>query len=418
MTVYHGLLVLAALAFLSLWRERALHTPAAVFVSAALIFGAMALRALCMDHETLDYQYFLAGWVDFYRQNGGILALGESVGNYNVPYLYALALFSYADFPDLYLIKLLSVAFDVALAWAMLRLVRSVRKTNFAGLIAFLVTLWLPTVVLNGAYWGQCDSVYAALGLWGLAFGLERKPVRCVVFFALSFAFKLQAVFLLPVLAVLLLCRRIRWQHLFVFPLTYVIAVLPAMLAGKPFLDTVMLYFDQADSVGSGLNYNSPSVYAFLRTDPADPGSLAHLGIAAAFAALAVLLAVCLRHRKRMGEREILLSAALMSVFIPLLLPHMHDRYFFLADVLTVAAAFILPWMIPVPVLASFASLLGYHAYLRQRYLYPMRYGTVALFAVTAALGVCLSLCLRREDAPPARKGSHPVRRKTKKKRA
>jgi hypothetical protein len=34
-----------------------------------------------------------------------------------------------------------------------------------------------------------------------------------------------------------------------------------------------------------------------------------------------------------------------------------------------------------VPVLCSFASLLGYHAYLFRRYLLPMRYGTIARLA-------------------------------------
>ena len=69
----------------------------------------------------------------------------------------------------------------------------------------------------------------------------------------------------------------------------------------------------------------------------------------------------------------------LICVGVPFFLPHMHDRYFFLADVLSLALAVVMPGLFPVPVLVSFASLLGYHAYLKMRYLLPMRYGAAAL---------------------------------------
>jgi hypothetical protein len=79
----------------------------------------------------------------------------------------------------------------------------------------------------------------------------------------------------------------------------------------------------------------------------------------------------------------VVLAAALLSLGIPFLLPHMHDRYFFLADVLTVILAFMyFPWGISLAVLCQFASLLGYHAYLKMRYLLTMNYGAIALIAV------------------------------------
>ena len=84
-----------------------------------------------------------------------------------------------------------------------------------------------------------------------------------------------------------------------------------------------------------------------------------------------------------------LAAAVLLAVGIPFLLPHMHDRYFFAADVLTLVLAFVIWQLSPAAVLCQFASLLGYHAYLKMRYLLPMRYGSWALIVVlvmTAAL--------------------------------
>ena len=83
-----------------------------------------------------------------------------------------------------------------------------------------------------------------------------------------------------------------------------------------------------------------------------------------------------------------LLGAALLFVIgIPFLLPHMHDRYFFIADVLAFALAVIVPDMSSAPLLVSFGSLLGYHAYLKMRYLLPMLWGA-------AAMGLALLLTL------------------------
>lgn len=389
MTVpYLCLLALAALGFLILWREGLLREKPALFLSAALLLAAMALRGAMLPHETLDYQDFLTRWVDFYRQNGGFAALNRSVGNYNVPYLYFLALFSYLDIRDLWLIKLLSILFDVVLAWGALRLAARFRKGAAAPLAAFFLTLFLPTVLLNGAYWGQCDSIYGAFAVWSLVFALENKPIRSVVAIALSFAFKLQAVFLMPVFLVFLFAKKMKWWHLAFFPLTYLAVVLPCVLLGRPLVDTILIYVNQADTVGGALNYNSASVFALLR-NVTDPELFSRLGVAAAFVFLFLVFTLCYLRRRRLTDRALLGCAVLICLGVPFLLPHMHDRYFFLADTLSLALAVVSPALFPLPILVSFGSLMGYHAYLTMRWFLDkpqsMAWGAAAM-AVTLAL--------------------------------
>ncbi|MBQ7144697.1 MAG: DUF2029 domain-containing protein [Oscillospiraceae bacterium] len=397
---YFCLLVIAALGYLILWHEGLLREKAAIFLSAALLLAAMALRAAMLPHETLDYQDFLTRWVDYFRQNGGFYALRRSVGNYNVPYLYFLAFFSYLPLRDLYLIKLLSILFDLLLAWGVLRLVSRFQRGDTARLLAFFLTLFLPTVLLNGAYWGQCDSIYVAFAVWSLVFILEDKPIRGVAAIALSFAFKLQAVFLMPAFLVFLFAKKLKWWHLAFFPLTYLIIVLPCVLLGRPLTDVLLLYFNQADTVGSALNYNSASMYALFR-NAANPEEAAKLGIAAAFAFLLAVYTLCWFRRKRLNQRALLTVSVLICLAVPFLLPHMHDRYFFMADVLTLACAFVSPALAPMPVLTSFGSLMGYHAYLTMRWFLDkpqsMAWGACALLAVTVTL--CLDL-VRRLCAP------------------
>jgi hypothetical protein len=55
-----------------------------------------------------------------------------------------------------------------------------------------------------------------------------------------------------------------------------------------------------------------------------------------------------------------------------------------MADILTLVFAVTAPRYFPLPLLASFASLLGYHAYLKMRFLMPMSYGATALILVIA----------------------------------
>ena len=206
---------------------------------------------------------------------------------------------------------------------------------------------------------------------------------------ALSFGFKLQAVFILPVYAVLWMYGKFNWKHFIIFPAAYIVLVLPAVLLGRPFIETVTLYFGQTGSIGSGLNYNSPSVYAFFQyTLPEQYNALAsRCGIAGAFVYMAAVLLVCFVKRRQLSDDAVLGAAVLLAIGIPFLLPHMHDRYFFCADILSLVLAFAAPWSTAAALLVQFASLLGYHAYLKMRYLLLMDRGSAAL---CAALGICL----------------------------
>ena len=246
-----GLILIAAIALIILWFEGIANTPKRIIICAALLGLAMLLRGLAFDYRTGDYNDFLSHWANFYRINGGFSALNASVGNYNLPYLYFLALFSYIDVPDLYLIKLLSVFFDVILAWGIARLVYTFTNRRSTVMAAFLVTLFLPTVYLNGALWGQCDSIYTAFAVWSIVFALNDRPILSVVSIALSFAFKLQAVFIMPVFLIFLFAKKMKWYHLAAFPVTYAVTTLPAVIAGRPFKDAILLYFNQAETVGS-----------------------------------------------------------------------------------------------------------------------------------------------------------------------
>lgn len=372
---------IAVFALLLLYAAGMLKKPAHVAAGAAVVAAAFLLRWFLLDHQTDDYLNFLLPWVTFFRENGGFAALSQEIGNYNIPYLYFLALFSYSDIDPLYLIKLLSIFFDVILAFASMKLAGLYFKSSWRRLSVFGAVLFLPTVVLNGAYWGQCDSIYAAFGVLSIYFALSSRPWLSMAAIAFSFAFKLQAVFIMPVFLILLIMKRVRIRNFAAFPVTYLLIILPAVLLGRPFWDTLTLYFSQTGSIGSGLNYNSSSIFSILTNLP-DDGSASNLAILAAFGALLALFAYCLLRAKkgRFDSKKALLAVtALITILVPFLLPHMHDRYFFAADIFSLILAFAEPGLFAVPLLVQFGSLLGYHAYLKMQYFLPMRYGGWAM---------------------------------------
>ncbi len=378
------MLIFAAVLIIALiipWLEGLCKKSSHLIIVVVALALAFALRAWLIDFQSGDYNVFLSKWVEYFRSSGGFAGLSSSIGNYNLPYLYFLALFSYLPLNDLHLIKLLSILFDVILAFGMMKLCGVFTRSASKRLAAYLITLLLPTVVINGAMWGQCDSIYVAFAILAFWLVLSDKPKLSMVCMALSFGFKLQAVFIMPLYLVLLFAKKIKFRHYFIFPITYIVEIIPAVAMGRPFLDAFLLYFRQADTVGSGLNYNSPSMFA-LFSGSANVAALSALGIALAFLFVFLIFLRTWRHRDNLSSEALLGIALLFVIGIPFFLPHMHDRYFFMADVLTLLPAVLYARYAPVTILTSFASGICYYSYLNQAYLLPTRYGAIALIGV------------------------------------
>ena len=357
-----GTILIAAL--LIPWSQGLMDRRKPFFITVFFLAAAFAVRAYFFDYMSGDYNDFLVRWVEHYRVSGGFSALHAEVGNYNIPYHYFLAAFSYLDINDLYLIKILSVAFDVVLAFAVMKLTSIFTSSPTRRLAAYLGTLLLPTVVLNSAKWGQCDSIYVAFAVLALWLVLSDRPIASMVCIALSFAFKLQAIFIMPLFLVLLFAKRIKIWHFVFFPLTYITLMLPAVFAGRLFKDAIMFYFYNATSAGTGLNYNSPSVFALIKA-PAVPSSAAVAGIIAAFIFVFAIFAWAWIKRKSLNNEALLLIGILFSIGIPFLLPYMHDRYFFMVDVLVLVPALLYFGLIPLTALCSTASLICYYNYFK-----------------------------------------------------
>lgn len=116
---------------------------------------AIALRISLYHVITSDYTTFLSQWYKYIQTHGGFAALKDNFSNYNVPYLYLLAIATYLPIPELIAIKSISVIFDVVLGiFTYLILSLKFRRPSVA-LIGVLVVLFAPTIFINSSAWGR-----------------------------------------------------------------------------------------------------------------------------------------------------------------------------------------------------------------------------------------------------------------------
>ena len=322
----------------------------------ALCAAAMLARVSFLERSSGDYEIYLADWLQ--KLAGGSFAEGmrQNIGEYNVLYQYILFIITRLPVPSLYAVKAVSFIGDAFLAGAAATLAQKDGKKSAA---AFGLALLLPTVALNGGMFAQCDSLYAACALWGLALALERKSAGAAACFALSLAFKLQAVFLLPMVAVLWADRKLRLSDALVFLAALAATALPALLGGKSIGALLSIYTAQT-GLYTGLTYNAPSFFALMNTTGLDVYAYGNFGMALAFGACALLVACGVKQAGKLTREGYLRLALLLPLAIVFFLPRMHERYFYLADILSAVLAAKNKKAAPICALVALASLGSY----------------------------------------------------------
>lgn len=133
---------------------------------------ALIIRYELRDFASGDYDHFLSSWFNTIQQKGGMVALKENIGDYNIPYLVIMAILTYLPVNSLFSIKAVSIIFDLIGGLAVAKLVTMLTKeketSKLMGLIAYAIFLFMPTVWLNSAAWAQCDIIYTTFILISL----------------------------------------------------------------------------------------------------------------------------------------------------------------------------------------------------------------------------------------------------------
>lgn len=367
-----------------------------VIVLIALSLISLATRLSLFNFQSADYFNFLKPWYDFLKTHG---LISFKYGFYDLTplYVHALGLFSYLSIPSLYAIKIISIIFDFILAGMVFLIVRKKYKNNFKiPVFSFILTLLLPTVIINGAYWGQNDVIYTSFLIASVYFLLKNKPLASLILYAISFSLKLQSIFLLPLFIILLLKRKIKPLYFLTIPLVYFITIVPSLLLGRPLKDLLLIYFQQAKNYNY-LSLSAPTLYQWLPQNQFDLFYKA--GIFFAIAVITILIYVIYKNREEIKDNQIIKIAFLSVILVPFLLPKMHERYFFPADIFSIVFAFYFPRYFYFPVAMQVVSFLSYGPFLwGKNPNFPLLSFTVMIIILITAYDLFKNLYQKNKD--------------------
>ncbi len=333
-----------------------------------LIFGlvmALVLRLLLRGYVSGDAQTGSLPWYDYIQSQGGIRALGHAFSGYPPLYLYMLTVAYYVNqvlhISHLAAIKMVSIVFDFFGAYWFGKIVQIKHPGKHIGYYAALVFLFVPTVFINGAMWGQIDGIFTSFMLAAVYYLLKHHSGRAMIAFGLALSIKFQAIFLAPVLLVLAMLGQLTWLSLLLPPAVYIISVLPAWALGRPIQELLLLYLNQVNTFPN-LTLNAPSFYALI--DNSVNYLFNPVGIILAIMLVLMAVMAIYKLRPRLDPDLLVGLSAACLLFVPYILPKMHERYFYPAEVFYTLLAFFRPRLSFVAVALQIAALATYNNYL------------------------------------------------------
>lgn len=359
------------------------------FIGCLFAFAFM-VRWKLMPIESADYWGFLEDWMKQIRDGGGFRSLGWQISNYSSPYMYLMCLVSYLMDNDLYGLKLVSVFFDYLASIAVFLIIYQITGKVRKSIMGMAILLLSPTVILDSAYWCQCDIIYTTFILFAIYYLFKNNSRGCLILVGISFAFKLQALFIVPFLIILWLKKKtIKLRDFVWIPIIYVVSALPAWLFGRDFKELMTIYFDQAGTYPWGtLEY--PNIYALLGEAMPDMRHATELSGAGTFMTIIILgcIAYYFYAKDIKLTDELLITLALFTVaLIVYSLPHMHDRYGFLIDLLAIIYGTLNVKKMPVACGFMLVSVLSFMPYLIAVHIVLIQYVAIGLLGLIVYVG-------------------------------
>lgn len=328
---FNSLCAIVFNSFIKFFRK---HLLLIVFI--VLSAAALVMRIMFFEYLSGDMNSFLIPWFNFFKENGNLLALAKLSECPNNDYFYGyntlLALSSYFKGEPINIIKTISLIFDFALAIGVSLVVYHFSKNKMTSLVAYLATLYAPTVFTNSAIWGQCDQIYTCIVVYAVLLLLKKKNIWASLVIGIAFGFKIQTVFIIPLLGFMWLNKKYRMWNLLLIPVGFFITILPSYLCGASFSAPFEVFSKQFGEY-QAMNYGSGSMYAFMEMGLLKECFNKGTAIILALAIELFVLFVLFYNKIECNDKTILYVGTLYTLLTPFVLPHMHERYFFMADI-------------------------------------------------------------------------------------
>lgn len=319
-----------------------------VFVFLAVSALGFVIRFSLRGFVSVDAADWLLPWYETIAESG----LSEQVGNYNLLYQFLIWLMTKMPISPLLAYKSLSCAFDYLLAFICALLVGRIESENrvWNSLWTYTAIILCPVVFLNSSAWAQCDAIFVTFVIVGL-YLLEREQYNlALISLGVSFALKLQAVFIVPLyLLIYFIRRRFSITRFLLVPLSMLAASLPALFWGRNLLDTFSIYLEQTTTYEMmAMNYPSFWTLVCYPRYAVQYAVLKNPAIIFTVCVLAFIMLLWIRGNYATTGKNLVVLAFILSYACVLFLPSMHERYSYMYEICAIILAVLIPKTIPL----------------------------------------------------------------------
>lgn len=349
--------------------------------------------------ESGDWTGSFTDWTNFIMENGGFraLAMDSFAYEYSCLYMYILCLVSYikSPFSAMYWLKLASVLFDYFAAFLMFFIIHHLTGDKRKAILGYAVTLLFPTIALNSGAWTQCDSMYASFLLLCLYFVLKDKSFPALLSLGVSFAFKLQATFFLPFLIIMWLKGKVKLRHFLILPVPLFVSLLPVWFMGRDLSFLLGRYVEQSAAYPGALTVSYPNIYVIFESNKITEYA------ATACLLFTISLFGCLAYYMytqdfRLNSNIIVLTALFTTAVSVYFLPHMHERYGYIVDLMAIVYGLYHVKKLYFTVGFGLVSVLSYVPYLFKASIVPGYYAAALMLALIVITGYDLYKAIRQ----------------------
>ncbi len=329
---------------------------------AALTAIGLAIRVILRVVTTMDWEMYWDPWISDLKEMG-FSYLATDRYDYAPSFVYILWVISKLPINPMTAYKSIHIVLDFAAAGVMGRMAAEVTGSKSKGICAYGVMLLVPTIWADSALWAQCDIIFMLFVLLCFYCLFREKPGAAMFFYGMAFAFKLQSLFIFPFLVILWVNKKIKIQHFLWIPGLYFLSIIPAWIAGRPLIDLINIYMAQGAQDVWSLSIKWANIYQiignkFFLLEYAEAGTWLILGI------LMCIMFAMAQKRYRITNEFIVQTALFFAILTPYILPHMHERYGCLADILAILYAVMNRKRFFIPIVQILISFNCYMAYL------------------------------------------------------
>lgn len=309
-----------------------------------LSLAGILLRLTGLYFEGVDYKASLLPWFEGFAQYPALTGLGHFEGDYNLPYVTILCLLSHLPLAPIFSIKLSSVLFDYVMAIVLALLVKECTpkdKSDAYQVLAYGLVLLNPVAIINSGYLAQCESLWTALSLLSFYFILKDKPVWGMLLFGFAFAMKPQGIFILPLLMIMWFYKKsFSALHFLWIPVGIQLLCIPAIIGGCPF-HVFLIFFKKMMGHYPYVYYYYPNFWTYLKEAPYYV--FGKVAIFSAFLVLLIFALLFLKSKRNHTTFDYLEYLSFTSMTCAMVLPCMHERYNYMAEITLAVCAILRP---------------------------------------------------------------------------